>query len=293
MVSKSLKLPLLVIVGPTASGKTSLAIEIAKKFNGEIICADSRSVYKGTNIGTAKPSIKDQNIVPHWGLDLVDPGSYYSVSDYKFYADQKISEIRSRGRIPILVGGTGLYIDAILFDYKFGLPADIRLRTKLQQLSLDKLYEYCIKNKIALPNNYKNKRYVIRSIERNGTIPQKNDKPQNNCIIVGITTENACLKGKIIDRINQMFKDGVLEEAKQLGRNFGWDNEAMKSNIYPLIHRYLQGEMDLDEVKSKAVSLDLHLAKRQLTWLRRNIFIQWFSFTNAKKFLHHELANRT
>ena len=106
-------LPLIVIIGPTASGKTSLAIQLAKKYKGEIICADSRTVYRGMNIGTAKPSLEEQQGVSHWGLDLVNPGDSFSVSQFKDYACQKIKEVRSRGNIPFLVGGTGLYIDSV------------------------------------------------------------------------------------------------------------------------------------------------------------------------------------
>ena len=113
-------LPLIVIIGPTASGKTSLVIQLAKKYRGEIICADSRTVYCGMNIGTAKPSLGEQQGVSHWGLDLVDPGDSFSVSQFKDYACQKIKEIRSRGNIPFLVGGTGLYIDSVIFDFQFG-----------------------------------------------------------------------------------------------------------------------------------------------------------------------------
>src|ERR1044071_7035484 len=100
------KLPLIVIVGPTASGKTALAIEIAEKYNGEIICADSRTIYKGMDIGTAKPTVEERTRVPHWGLDLVEPGERFTVADFKHYADKKIDDIRERGRIPFLVGGT-------------------------------------------------------------------------------------------------------------------------------------------------------------------------------------------
>src|SRR5215216_6778680 len=111
--------PLITIVGPTASGKTSLAVELAEQFGGEIICADSRTVYRGMDIGTAKPSKADQKRVPHWGIDLVDPDQKFSAADFKVYANQKIKEIRARGHIPFLVGGTGLYVDAVIFDYQF------------------------------------------------------------------------------------------------------------------------------------------------------------------------------
>ena len=115
MAPKSLVLPLVVIVGPTASGKTALAIELAEQHNGEIICADSRTVYKYMDVGTAKPNQVEQARVPHWGIDLIEPGDYFSAADFKNYAVQKIEEIRGRGHIPFLTGGTGLYIDAVLF----------------------------------------------------------------------------------------------------------------------------------------------------------------------------------
>lgn len=111
--------PLIVIVGPTASGKTSVAIELAKRLDGEIICADSRTVYKGMDIGTAKPTAEERAIVPHWGLDLVGPNERFTAADFKDYAVQKIAEIRARGHIPFIVGGTGLYIDSVVFDFDF------------------------------------------------------------------------------------------------------------------------------------------------------------------------------
>ena len=110
----------IVILGPTGSGKTGVAIEIAKAVGGEIISADSRAIYKGMDIGTAKPSLEEQDGVPHFGLDLVKPGERFTVADFKEYAEQKIAEIRSRGHVPIIAGGTGLYIDALVYDYQFG-----------------------------------------------------------------------------------------------------------------------------------------------------------------------------
>jgi tRNA dimethylallyltransferase len=283
-------LPLVVIVGPTASGKTSLAIDMAKQYNGEIICADSRSIYKGADIGTAKPSSIEQAIVPHWGLDLVEPGQYFSVADFKVYTDKKIIEIRSRRHIPFLVGGTGLYIDAVLFDYKFGLPADVELRSKLQHMTINELHDYCEKNSIPLPENYKNKRYVIRAIENKGIDSQKNNKPLKNSIIVGIATDKEVLRTRIACRTEQLFESGVVNEAKTLGDKYGWDNEAMKSNIYPLIRQYISDKMTIGQIKEKFIILDWRLAKRQLTWLRRNRFIQWFSIDDAIAYLSDKLA---
>ena len=292
MVAKYINRPLVVIVGPTASGKTSLSIELAKKFEGEIICADSRTVYKGMDIGTAKPSMTERKDIPHWGLDLVEPGEYFSVADFKIYAEKKISEIRSRGHTPFLVGGTGLYVDALLFNYQLGLPADTELRTKLQHMTIDELYAYCKNHNVILPENNKNKRYIIRAIENKDVKPNKQQKPLKQSIIVGITTDLSILRKRIKIRSEQIFNDNVLNEAKILGNKYGWDNEAMKSNIYPLIHLYLDGKMSLDEMKDKFVTLDWRLAKRQLTWLRRNKFIHWLSLYDAKKYISEQLAIR-
>lgn len=283
-------LPLVVITGPTASGKTSLAIEIAKKYNGEIICADSRTIYKHMDIGTAKPSVVEQAGVPHFGLDLVEPGDYFSVADFKLYVNQKIEEIRSRGHIPFLVGGTGLYIDSVIFDYKFGPPANLELRLKLQQKTLDELYGYCKQYNIKLPENYKNKRYVIRSIENNGVELKKRTEPIKGTIVVGIATDSAILRQRIEQRAEQLFENGVIDEARMLGNKYGWDNEAMRSNIYPLIHLYLDDSMSLDDVKNKYITLDYRLAKRQMTWMNRNKFIHWLSLSDAKKYLIDQLA---
>jgi tRNA dimethylallyltransferase len=246
MAAESLeKLPLVVITGPTASGKTGLAIELAQRFNGEIICADSRTIYKGMDIGTAKPTIAERAAIPHWGLDLVEPGQPFSVADFKTYADQKIYEIRARGHVPFLVGGTGLYVDAVLFDYQFGPAADPTQRAWLESLSLEALYDYCEKNNIKLPENDKNKRYVIRAIERGSMPPQRKSSPISISIIVGIATDRDVLRARIAQRSEQLFENGVVEEATLLGEKYGWNNAAMSGNIYPLIHDYLSGRRTL------------------------------------------------
>lgn len=269
--------PLIVIVGPTASGKTALAIELAKRFSGEIICADSRTVYKSMDIGTAKPTPQEQAEVPHWGLDLVEPGQSFSAADFKAYADQKIREIRERGNIPFLVGGTGLYIDSVVFDYKFGAKADVTLRKKLDALSLSELHAYSAKHNITLPENRDNKRYVIRSIERHGHDISRTARPIDSAIIVGIAIERDVLRSRIRYRTEQIFENGVVEEATSLGKKYGWESEAMTGNVYPLVHRYLKGELSLEQVKEIFTTLDWQLAKRQLTWLRRNPYIKWLS----------------
>jgi len=289
--TKLVALPLVVIAGPTASGKTALAIEMAKRFGGEIICADSRTIYKGMDIGTAKPTVSEQGGVPHWGLDLVDPGDYFSVADFKKYAEDKIREIRERGHIPFLVGGTGLYVDAVVFDYTFGPQADPAARAKLEAMTLEELHQYCLQNNISLPENDKNKRYVVRAIEQKNVSTSRRDRPVDNCIIVGIATDSQTLRERIELRSEQIFDDAVVEEATLLGKKYGWNSEAMTGNIYPLVHAYLKNDLTLEEVKEKFTTSDWRLAKRQMTWLRRNRFIQWGSLPEVKQMLVNLLAN--
>ena len=284
--------PLIVILGPTASGKTALSIKVAKKINGEIICADSRTVYRYMDVGTAKTTKGEQAQIPHWGLDLVDPGDYFSVADFKKYADKKIEEIRKRGKVPMLVGGTGLYIDSVIFDYKFGDAVDLDKRLKLQQLTIQELQEYCIKNNIELPENSKNKRYLVRVIENDGVLKRKAPKPINNCIIVGITTEKSALLDNISWRIDKMLEQGVVQEYINLVDRFGSDNEALKSNAYLLIKKFINKEINLDDVKNTLSHLDWRLAKRQMTWFKRNPFINWFNLDEAEDFIIKKMSPR-
>jgi len=284
------KCPLVVIAGPTASGKTSLAISIAKEFGGEIICADSRTVYKGMDIGTAKPSKLEQDGVPHWGLDLVNPDEYFSAAEFKSYALKKINEIRLRGNIPFLVGGTGLYIDSVIFDYQFSKKADLGRRELLSAMTLEQLCNYCNINNILLPENKNNKRYIINAIERSGTSPSRRRVPIDGTIIVGITTDRALLRERIKLRVEQIFNDGVVNEAKMLGDIYGWDNEALKSNAYILVHSNLLGEISEVDMKTRLAIIDWHLAKRQLTWLRRNPFIYWGTIDELRVYFFDQLA---
>lgn len=282
--------PLVVIVGPTASGKTSLAIELAKKYDGEIICADSRTIYKGMDIGTAKPSSQERAAVVHWGLDLVEPGESFSAADFKNYADDKIADIRRRGRVPFLVGGTGLYVDAVIFNYQFTAVADPILRTQLEQLTVIELQEYCIKNNIELPENRRNKRYLVRAIEQKAINRKRDATIKKNTIVVGIATDRDVLRTRMKERSEQFFDNGVVEEATMLGRKYGWDSEAMTGNVYPLIRSHLEGVLSLAEVKDKITTLDWRLAKRQMTWLRRNPSVNWLSLTDASDYLQAVLA---
>lgn len=281
--------PLVVIVGPTASGKSALAMKLAEQFSGEIICADSRTVYKYMDIGTAKPSAEDQARVPHWGLDLVEPGEPFSALDFKNYAVEKIADIRARGHIPFLVGGTGLYVDAVVFDYQFG-QADPELRARLEALSLEELHSYCKENNIKLPENEKNRRYVIREIERKNDPGERLLEPQQNTIIVGITTDRDVLRKRIHERSEHLFDSGVIEEARALGQKYGWKNEAMTGNMYRIVHDLLDGTITKDEARVLNETADWQLTRRQLSWLRRNPFIKWLELDYAEKYLIRRLA---
>lgn len=286
----SKELPLVVIAGPTASGKTGLAIRLAEQVGGEIISADSRAIYVGMDVGTAKPSADERARVPHWGLDLVTPGESFSAADFKAYALQKIEEIRARGHVPFLVGGTGLYIDAVLYDYQFGPRADPERRRELEKLTLEQLHDYCQKHNISLPENSRNRRYLIRAIEQNGLNNSRRSQPIEHSIIVGIATPADVLRARIEDRAEQLFDDGVVEEATLLGKKYGWESEAMTGNIYPLVRQRLEGRLTEAEMRQKFITLDWRLAKRQLTWLRRNSHITWLPLEEAYVFLRQKLA---
>lgn len=294
MVADLIKnLPLVVITGPTASGKTSLAIKLAKKYNGEIICADSRSIYQGMDIGTAKPTKAEQAEVLHWGLDLVRPNQDFSAADFKKYATTKIAEIRKRGRVPFMVGGTGLYIDSVIFDFNFGPKADIKLREKYEMMPIEQLWEYCNKNNIIIPENKHNKRYVIRSIERNGEDLKCRGTLIDNTTVVAISTPRDILRSRIAQRIEQILNDGVVNEAKVLGEMYNWQGEAFKSNAYPLVKEYLNGSVSYDEMMDKMITIDWRLAKRQLTWFRRNKFIHWGSADELQCYLSDKLEKQS
>ena len=285
-------LPLVVIVGPTASGKTSLAIRLAQQCGGEIICADSRTVYRGMDIGTAKPTLEEQAMVPHWGVDLVEPSQRFTAVDFQRYAKQKIREIRHRGHIPFLVGGTGLYVDAVVYDFQFP-TVNKKLMQKISGWSLTALHEYCRTNNISLPHNKYNKRHVVNTIVRNGTEVNKRKPLNEHTFIVGIATNRDILRTRIEQRADIIVSDNVVAEAIGLAERYGWDNEAMTGNIYPIIHKLQQGVITRQQARELFCRADWHLAKRQLTWLRRNPDIVWCQLDAAYDYVMGRLAQAT
>ena len=284
--------PLVVIAGPTASGKSALAMQIAQQYDGEIICADSRTVYKGMDIGTAKPTADDQAAVPHHLLDVAEPGQSFSAADFKQRTLQAINDITRRGKLPIMVGGTGLYIDAVIFDYQFGEPADQKRRVKLQAKTIEELQQMCLANGYQLPLNTKNKRHLIRAIEMGGVMQQRLQL-RSNTLVVALTTDRDNLKDKITERAHEMVAAGVLDEAKRLGEKYGWDNEAMTGNIYPILRPVIEGKESLDAALDRFITSDMQLAKRQMTWLRRNPYIIWGTSEQLKTAIEHFVQQNT
>lgn len=266
---------LLAIVGPTASGKSGLAIQIAQQFDGEIICADSRTIYKGMDIGTAKPSLADQASIRHWGLDLVEPGQSYSAHQFKSYAEAAIADIQSRGKLPIIVGGTGLYIDAVLLDFGFRSKADPKERARLEKLNIEQLQAIVIGKGYTMPENSQNKRHLIRAIESKGVISKSGNLPPDY-LVVGLMPETTVLKGRIRRRIDQMLEQGFIKEVKGLQKHYGEKFELTVGIGYHPALQFLKGEISETDFKQEFIRGHWQYARRQRTWFARHKFIQWF-----------------
>ena len=264
------------IVGPTASGKSALAIDLAKKLNGEIICADSRTVYKGLDVSTAKPTVKDRAEVPHWGLELIEPNQRFSAADFKIYASKRIADIQARSKLPIIVGGTGLYINGLFFDYQFGPPADEQIRKKLELLDIKELQKIIADKNIEMPENAKNKRYLIRAIEQGGINRQKN-APMNNSIIIGLNPSMQVLEDRIKSRANNMLKSSAINEAQWLFKNYGYDAPAASAPFFKAFAPHFAEGKSIADCTDRFVLNDRQLAKRQIAWFKRNPRIQWFN----------------
>lgn len=267
---------LIAIVGPTASGKTALAIAVAKLFNGVIICADSRTIYKNLNIGTAKPTQEEQSGITHYGLDLVEPNERFTAADFKIYVTEKVEYIRRQGKLPIIVGGSGLYIDGYLYDFEYGELSDINKRQELQGKSIDELHSIINNANIEMPQNKQNKRYLIRAIEQGG-INRKHSELLENTIILGLSPGKDELISRIDLRAHQMLKDGVVEEAAQLYKKYGFNSPGASGNIYRALKPHFEEGASINDCMEQFKKLDWRLAKRQLTWFRRNKDIKWFS----------------
>lgn len=264
-----MNLPLIVILGPTASGKTGYAINLAQRIDGEIICADSRTVYKGMDVGTAKPTKHERETVPHWALDLVEPDQRFTLYDFQQYAYSKIAEIRGRGHVPMLVGGTGLYIDSVIYHYGLTMETefDTTRRGKLEQMSVAELVNHAMSRQIELPKDALNKRRLVRAIEQGG-VNKKCTQLDDNTVVIGIETDMNKLSVRSRVRSEQMLADGLIDETKRLLTKYG-AVEPLRRNAYGVVRKYLDGEItDTDELIDKMTTADRHLVKKQLTWWR-------------------------
>lgn len=269
--------PLLVIVGETASGKSALAIDLAERLNGEIICADSWTVRKEVNIGTAKPSTEEQARVPHHLLDIAGPNEDFTAAVFKRMAIETIDEIAQRGKLPILVGGTGLYIDGIIYDYGFLPEGDRTARQSLNDLSNETLLQMIAERGIALGDvDISNKRRLIRLLETNGASPTRHELRQNTSII-GLSVEREVLNERIEKRVNSMLHAGLENEVRDLVERYGWGCEALKGVGYAQWKDYFNGTKNIDETRAAIIKSTKDLAKRQRTWFKRNKSIRWFS----------------
>lgn len=284
--------PLIVITGPTASGKTGLALSLAERYQGEIVCADSRTIYAGMDIGTAKPTAKEQSRVPHHGLDAARPGERYTAADFQVDAYRAINSIRNRNHTPFLVGGTGLYIDAVVREYEWPSTAHSdEERRVLEGCTTSELQTMIKKQQLPLPVNQQNRRHLINTLLRSGKQGISLDVPRESTIVVAIATEMSILELRIRERAHAMFKQGVVEEAQRLASQFGWESEAMSGNIYPLIRQVIDGKMTEAQAIEKFVIKDRQLAKRQVSWLKRHKYVRWLTLDEAEHYLEQILSS--
>jgi tRNA dimethylallyltransferase len=266
---------LVVIVGETASGKSSLAMEIAGLFDGEIIAADSRTVYREMNIGTAKPSLEDQARIPHHLIDVVSPDESMTVAGYKPLALAVIDDVLSRGKLPILVGGTGLYVDSVIYDFSLdgGRPNE-EIRNRLQQMTVEELQAEILREGLQLPNNPMNPRHLIRQLERGG-LPVSRKKLRKNTLVLGVQVDPDVLKERIISRVDEMLRLGLESEAHALFSEYSPTCLSLQTIGYQEFQEYFVGRVTIKDVREAIITHTFQYAKRQRTWFRRNSDIQY------------------
>jgi tRNA dimethylallyltransferase len=270
-------LPLVVIVGETGSGKSALALELAKRFDGEIISADSWTVYKDFNIGTAKPSGLERAMIPHHLLDVADAHGGFNAVVFQQLALAAIGGIQRRGRLPILVGGTGLYIDSVLYEYQFLPPTDPALRIELNKLSLDEVLKRADDMGLDTTGiDLRNKRRVIRLIENEGLRPGKKEL-RANTLLLGLQVPREQLRDRVMLRTDAMLRAGLESEARRLADEYGWEAEPMKGIGYWQWREYFAGRIGYEDVRDKIIKATMDLAKRQRTWFKRNPSIHYLS----------------
>ena len=280
---------IVVILGPTATGKSNCGIELAKRFRGEIISGDSMLVYRQMNIGTAKPSAEELQMAPHHLVDILPPDASYSVADFQQQAAELISQITLRGNLPILVGGTGLYIKALLEDYQFSsVEENPELRRQLETFAseqgTDKLYARLKKEDPAAaerlhPNDV---RRVVRALETALSGDRVSQAKQNelkyDAAVFGLSMDRDFLYERINQRVDRMLEEGLEEEVRALLKaGVPTDCLSMKSLGYRQMAEYLTGKCDFTAAVDNIKKGTRHFAKRQITWYKKMPYIHWFT----------------
>lgn len=292
---------IIVILGPTASGKSDLALYLAQQLNGEIISADSMQVYRGMDIGTAKLSLAERQNIPHHLLDVCDPQDYFSVADYRQLAEKSIANITNLGKQPIVAGGTGLYIDSLLRPYNFSETADVdlQLREELKQRLADKgsaaLHQELslIDSAAAERIHHNDSRRILRALEvwyssgQTITSLQQNhsdDKKPYDAVLIGLTMERELLYNRINRRVDIMMEQGLLNEVEDLIESGVQRNATSMLGLgYRQLAAYIAGEISLEEAVNLIKRDTRRYAKRQLTWFKRNGDINWFNVDHYRE----------
>ena len=285
---------ILAIVGPTAVGKTKLSLRLAQDLDGEIISADSMQIYKGMDIGTAKASPDERERVPHHLIDFIEPDEEFSVADFQARVDELIPAIDERGKLPMLVGGTGLYVKAVIQGFIFpDMETDWELRDRLEAEAEEKGTEYVhdklkeIDPKLADKLHPNDLRRVIRGIEvyrKTGKTTThfkekaKERPPRYNAVKIGLMREREKLYERINKRVDKMIEEGLIEEVRELYQQ-GYDLEltSMQALGYKQLINHFEGEYDLEEAIRLIKRDTRHFAKRQLNWFKRDDEIKWFN----------------
>ena len=276
---------IIVITGPTAVGKTKLSIELAKKYNGEIINADAVQVYKGLDIGSAKVTEEEKENIPHHLFDIKDVNEEYTIYHYQKDCREKIKEILDRGNTPILVGGTGLYIKAALYDYKL---TEEKETNTYNNLTTEELYNELLELDKDIVIDKNNRRRLIRAInyykENNKSINNNvTNKLLYDCIFIGLTTDRKVLYDKINTRVDIMMKEGLLNEVKDFYEKGIRTKPLLNAIGYKEIYSYLDGNISLEEAIDKIKQNSRHYAKRQCTFFNHQLPVVWFE-TNYNNF---------
>lgn len=283
---------IIVIAGPTGVGKTKLSIELAKKLNGEIINADSTQIFKELNIATAKVTNKEMENVPHHLIDIKEITENYTVYDYQKDARKKIKEIEARGHIPILVGGTGLYIKAALYDYEF--QEETNHKTDYSNFTKEELYEELLKVDPNTEIHMNNRKRVERALDyfKENHQPFSSKEHTNqllyDTIFIGLTTDREILYERINTRVEEMLKQGLLEEAKKIYQSMIRTKAVMTPIGYKELFEYFDGNCTLEDSIHCIQKRSRNYAKRQYTWFNHQLPMKWFdvNFKDFNKTIH-------